>query len=453
MQRRHQIHVHITLYIIAGSGCISRLISGIRVDGIVNAPVSDRAAVSAYADKQATTDKSSQNPLLQYSLRDDLEKLERNLVAQIQILGQLVLLGQATVIYALAGTGKTLIVLYLIIQAIKDGLIDPSKVFYINMDDNGSGVVEKVRLAAEYGFHLAADGHKGFQAKNFRASMEKMIEEDSAGGVVAVLDTLKKFVDTMSKTESADFARVVRQFVLKGGTVLALSHANKNPGPDGRIVYSGTTDILDDFDCGFTMATVAQQDDSTQKLVEFRNIKRRGNVALSAAYSYALEPKLSYDELLLSVHEVDPLQLVPLKQAAEIQSDVTVISAIEACISDGINTKMKLADAASKRAGVSNRAALRTIDKYTGNDPGVHRWAFVIQGHGAKVYQLLQGTLPVALSATTSDSETLQAGAVQVPDAPATELDLDAQHHTEILEKFDRLLGITQVPASENDEY
>lgn len=53
----------------------------------------------------------------------------------------------------------------------------------------------------------------------------------------------------MDNGKSSDFAKVIRQFSLKGGTVIALSHANKHPGADGRTVYSGTTDIVDDFDC------------------------------------------------------------------------------------------------------------------------------------------------------------------------------------------------------------
>jgi hypothetical protein len=258
------------------------------------------------------------------------------------------------------------------------------------MDDNSSGLVDKVRLASEYGFHMAADGHKGFSAKEFRAAMEKMIMTDAAHGVIVVLDTLKKFVNTMNKEQSAEFTRIVRQFCLKGGTVIALSHANKNPGADGKIKYTGTTDIVDDFDCAYTLETIAAQAETSQKVVEFTNIKRRGDVALTAAYSYATERGLSYNELVLSVQEVDPLQLGPIKQAVELQSDATVITALEACIAEGINTKMKMIDAASKRASASTRATLKVLDKYTGEDISLHHWTFVVRERGAKVFELLE---------------------------------------------------------------
>lgn len=329
------------------------------------------------------------NPLTQYSLKDSLVELERQKVDQVLIFGQLALLGQATVIYALANTGKTLIMIHLIIEAIKKGLIDPTRLYYINMDDNSSGLVDKLHLVVEYGFHMIADGHKGFEAKEFREAMVKMIETNTARGAIVVLDTLKKFVNTMNKDESRTFTKVVRQFSLKGGTVIALSHANKNPGPDGKIKYTGTTDIVDDFDCAYTLQTISAQTDPSLKVVEFTNIKRRGDVALNAAYSYALDRGLSYNELLSSVQEIDPDELKPIKQAAELRSDATVIEAIEACICEGVNSKMKIVDAAANRAGVATRQALKVLEKYTGNDPSMHRWQFAVRERGAKVFELL----------------------------------------------------------------
>jgi hypothetical protein len=177
---------------------------------------------------------------------------------------------------------------------------------------------------------------------------------------------------------------------LKGGTVIALAHANKKPGADGKPVYSGTTDIVDDFDCAYTLSTVTNDVDHGQKLVEFTNIKRRGNVAISAAYSYSSVPQASYDELVLSVQELDINQLVPIKQVAELQSDLPVIAALEACIALGINTKMKMIDAVSKRTTESNRNVLKVIEKYTGDDPQQHRWQYAVGARGAQKFALLE---------------------------------------------------------------
>ena len=127
-----------------------------------------------------------------------------------------------------------------------------------------------------------------------------------------------------------------------------------------------------------------------ERIIAPGHIKRRGDVVLTAAYSYATERGLSYNELVLSVQEVDPLQLGPVKQAIELQSDATVITVLEACIAEGINTKMKMIDAASKRASASTRATLKVLDTYTGKDTSLHHWTFVVRERGAKVYELLE---------------------------------------------------------------
>ena len=329
------------------------------------------------------------SPLTAFSLRGQLAKLEAQTAEQIPILGNLVLLGQATVFYAPPNTGKTLLILHMIINGIKQKIIDPAQLFYINMDDNSSGLVDKLRLAEEYGFHMLADGHQDFEFSAFRVAMETMIATDKARGVTVVLDTLKKFTNLMDKTKSTDFAKVIRRFSLKGGTVIALAHTNKNLGPDGRPVYSGTSDMVEDVDCAYMLSAVPQQSDPSQKVVEFRNFKGRGNVTQTAAYSYTLDRDIPYNELLLSVQEVDADQLTSVKRATEVQTDAQIIESIAGCIRDGIDSKMKLAEAAAERAGCSKRSALKVVDKYTGNDPAIHQWSFTVRERGAKVFMLL----------------------------------------------------------------
>lgn len=333
-------------------------------------------------------------PLRRYSLRGRSEELEKQCVGQVTILGNMILQGQASVLYAKPNTGKTLLTLYLIGEAIRANRIDPSKVYYINMDDNGHGLAEKNRIADEFGFHMLADGHRGFEARVFRQAVEEMIDTDTARGVIVVLDTLRKFVNTMNKDNSAAFASFVRRFIMKGGTVVALAHTNKNPGADGKPVFAGTADIVDNFDCAYTLAAVPQFPDADRKVVIFENFKRRGNVALTESYSYALEPRISYGDLVLSVEEVSAEQLLPMQQAADLHNDDGVIKAVVTCIGEGITTKMSLRNTAAERANVSRQAVLKVIEKYTGDDPAVHRWTFAVGERGAKIYALLGKLTP-----------------------------------------------------------
>jgi hypothetical protein len=332
--------------------------------------------------------------LTRYSVRDRLADLEKSVIDQKPAFGDIVLLGQATVIYAAPNTGKTLVMLALCLDAINKKRIDPAKLFYINMDDNSTGLLEKARLANEYGFEMLADGHRGFRSEKLREAMIEMSESDAAKGMVIVLDTLKKFTNTMDKTLVSEFNKIVRRFVLKGGTVVALSHTNKKPGPDGEPVYTGTTDVLDDFDCGYTVKALDAAPTASERIVQFRNIKRRGDVPLVAAYRYAWGNGVAYAELLASVEPVSVDDLEPLAAVAEQRSDAEIIAAIAKTIREGVDTKMKIVDGVARMVNVSRRAIIKTLVKYTGDDPAIHKWK-IVKGDRNAFHHVLHPALPI----------------------------------------------------------
>ena len=123
--------------------------------------------------------------------------------------------------------------------------------------------------------------------------------------------------------------------------------------------------------------------------MEFRNIKQRGNVAQSLAFSYSSQSEISYLERLLSVQLVDPAELAAARQVAELRSDSEIVAAIEQCIGEGINVKMDLVKEAAERLNIPRRAAQAVIDKYIGTTLGTHRWTFEVKARGAKVFALL----------------------------------------------------------------
>jgi hypothetical protein len=197
----------------------------------------------------------------------------------------------------------------------------------------------------------------------------------------------------MSKRESTDFSKVIRAFVMQGGTCIALAHVNKNPGKDGRPVYAGTTDIIEDADCAYTLQVISEPG-ASEKVVEFSNIKRRGDVCQQAAYRYRTETGISYSELLHSIRTVEAGDLIPLHHAEELRSDAEAIDVISQCILEGANTKMELASEAARRSGLSRRATIELIEKYTGTDPAAHRWTYEVGDRGRQVFSLLDPSTP-----------------------------------------------------------
>jgi hypothetical protein len=323
-----------------------------------------------------------------FSLRDHLEELEEGAEAQTKILGGLALTGQATVFYAAPNCGKTLITLNGLIGSILDGGIDPERLYYINADDGYAGLIEKLALAEEFGFHMLGEGFRGFSAATFRLVLSEMVQKNQCMGVVVVLDTAKKFVDPMSKSESTEFMRLVRRFVVRGGTMILLAHVNKKPGPDGSPIYAGTSDLLEDADCAHTLQVISDPD-AKERRVLVRAIKRRGDVLQQAVYTYSGENGISYADLVSSVRDIPEEEVGSVVAAEKSRTDLQLITAAEACIRDGICQKMKLAAAIAEKTGVSRRTALKVLEDYTGTDPGRHRWRVVVRERGAKVFSLI----------------------------------------------------------------
>jgi hypothetical protein len=193
----------------------------------------------------------------------------------------------------------------------------------------------------------------------------------------------------MDKRMSSRFGKAIRIFVMKGGTCISLAHTNKHRNRDGKPIYAGTTDIPDDADCVHMMDEAGIDTDTETKTIQFDNIKSRGSVARQVAYRYSISEGLSYRELFDSVEPVDDAEVSSLKQTVELKSDTGLIDVVTACIREGINTKMRLAEAAAEQSGASKRAVLRLVDKYSGNDPDKHRWNFQVLERGAKKYCLL----------------------------------------------------------------
>jgi AAA domain len=261
------------------------------------------------------------NPFEKFSLLGKSCQIEKKVVGEQMLLGNLAVLGQLTVFYADPNTGKTLIVIYLLTVAIRAHRVKAKQVFYINVDDNLNGLLQKLRIAEEYGFHMVADGHEGFKVSVFVATLMEIIEQGQAHGVVIILDTLKKFANLMDKAHSTNFNKLLRRFAMCGGTVIALAHTNKKRDSDGKPIYAGTSDVLEDFDCGYLMMERKGAESAGQKVIVFENIKRRGNVVLTTAYAYSTEPDQSYDQLLASVQEIGEIDFLSLHASSNSKCD------------------------------------------------------------------------------------------------------------------------------------
>jgi hypothetical protein len=287
------------------------------------------------------------------------------------VLGQMAIYGQATVFYAPPNAGKTLLTLKLLIDGIESGAITGSDVFYVNADDNYKGLVNKGGLAEKHGFNMLSPGHNGFESKKFLEYLSRMVKDDSAKGKIIILDTLKKFTELMDKKAASDFMKVGREFIANGGTLILLAHTNKKRDAEGKVVFGGTSDIVDDVDCAYMLDAMKAGPFDTTRTVLFENIKSRGDVVKSAGYSYLMAAP-SYSALIESVKPIieEEAAAAKLKDIFnyQLEKDAPVINAVIEAIEQGITLKTEVIDYVHKNAGSSKKAINTVLTTYDGTN-------------------------------------------------------------------------------------
>lgn len=338
-----------------------------------------------------TIEIEARNPLTKFSLAGQGNFLAQSAAKAEPILGKLCIKGEVGVWYAPPNTGKTLILLSLITEAVATQALAADKVFYLNADDSATGLAAKVQIADDFGIHCLAPGHKGFKLQRLVPAMREMAENGTAKGTLVVIDTLKKVADLMSKRECREFGKCSREFSMAGGTLIGLAHTNKARGKDRRLIYAGTSDILEDFDNAYLLDIDEKEGGQAQRVIRFDCIKSRGPVTPEAYYRYSTEPDLSYADRLATVQETDPTY--GMQEPDEDGPEALIVGAIKDAIEQGIVTKMAIAAEVQSSVNISRRKALRVLEAFTGNNPGEHHWNFERKERGAHSFYLLSPRL------------------------------------------------------------
>ena len=306
--------------------------------------------------------------LSKFSLRGKSEQMKLKMLKDCFVLDRIAILGQATVIYAKPNTGKTLLTLWMLVESIKARAIDGERVFYVNADDDYKGLVQKAEMAEQYGFHMLAPNHEGLKSNELVGHLEQMVVDDTARKSIIILDTLKKFCDLMDKKRSGSFMTKAREFVSNGGTMILLAHTNKNRDANGKAIFGGTSDVVDDCDCVFILDEIARE--GNYKRVFFENIKSRGDVASELAFKYSIEDGKHYQYRFDSVEMADQIITVQAKVDKEYwdgrDKNRLAIDAITEAIESEVNLKTELIKVAHENSGISKSTLHKVLDRYKG---------------------------------------------------------------------------------------
>ncbi len=342
-------------------------------------------------DDVGVMSRGRRNPLHEFSLRGDGRKLHARAVDTKPLLGEFIMAGQTTVIYARPNAGKTLTIIRLILDAVEEERLDPDALFYVNADDNGKGLAEKVELLERVGAHVLAPGLKGFKANQFVDKLTQGAEDGTARGTVVIIDTLKKFTNLMDKGRSSEFAQVCRLYAMAGGTIIALAHTAKNRKSDGGAQYQGTTDIVEDFDAAYIAEPMSAKAGSGEKVIRFAQEKTRADSPEVVAYAYSTEAGLTYHDKLASLRPLYPEELDDHTLDGADVDDRDVVEEIRGYLvcGHGHVGLDKIVRAVAHGGEFSRATVRRVLDQYTGPDSKKHRWNFDRGDRGRRTYYLL----------------------------------------------------------------
>lgn len=329
--------------------------------------------------------------LLKLSSTNRLSEMEVNLKNDVYIFPDLALSGQISLFYGWPNTGKTIFFLRFITDAIREGRITSDKVIYVNADDSYKGLYTKTKIAAEYGFNMVSPAEVGVSHQNILDMLEGIAAENQADGIVVILDTLKKFADMMSKRSQSDLYLVLRKFIAKGGTVIIAGHANKHKDMEGKLVYEGTSDTMNDIDCAYSLYRMSSPEDEIQT-VEFRREKDRGDVISKVTYQYRKSKGMHYMEMLNSItrledEDVEKLAKEAQRHQLEDRFESEIIFVTELLKANGTMNQTEIINALRTDSDFSGEITIRGIRKALKKMSGI-AWISRRGEKNAKTYSL-----------------------------------------------------------------
>lgn len=343
--------------------------------------------------QKSDPDTSPTKTLLSLCANGESKKMKKQMLADVFVLDGLAILGQWTVIYGAPNTGKTLITLWLLCEAISKKRINGADVFYANCDDSFRGSSEKLTIAETAGFNMLIPNINDFKAGELLNIIDLLVERKQAKGKIIVLDTLKKFTDLMDKKASSEFGNKARIFVSAGGTIICLAHVNKRKMENGKSIHAGTSDIRDDADCCYTIEHINEENDTegVKLTIEFENTKSRGDIELFSSFKFRKIAGAAYQALFDSVGRVsnDERDRVRnnLERKKRYEAEEEIIKSVLRIIPKMKCGKGELVKQAMADTAESRRKIIVAIDAWTGSSPD-GLWHIDKQNKNKHVYKL-----------------------------------------------------------------
>ena len=362
-----------------------------------SAPKVDGNSIDITKLIDARPEVSALEQLSAYAMNGRSAEMRQQMLDDKYVLDRIAILGQWTTFYAAPNTGKTLLTIWMLVQQVKAGEIDGSKIHYVNADDHYKGSVEKLELLEPHKINVLIPNQNNFDTDKLTRLIGQLTKDNEAMGQVIILDTLKKFTDLMDKKAATAFGKLARSFVGAGGTIITLAHTNKNRNDEGKRVFGGTSDILDDCDCSYVIDGGGPDGHNKYRAI-FDNNKARGDVAQKVAFQYSKLDGCTYEQLLNSIVRLGKKEAKAADKENQLRKDIrvdkTTVDAILEALGDGELSTQAILSHVTEETPIGRRPAKIALIKWTGEDYDQgHRWTFRRGEKNEKLYTRLSNPI------------------------------------------------------------
>jgi hypothetical protein len=238
-------------------------------------------------------------------------------------------------------------------------------ILYFQEDASAGDLPSMFEHAKQHGYTLLNSTLSGSSPQAQVDALYAMVTSGSnLSRYVLIFDTLKKYVDLMSKGGSRAFFALLRSLTQRGATVILLGHTNKHLGQDGKPIFEGVGDVRNDTD-ELIYLDSTEKDERGVKTVTLRPDKTR--CAITAA-SFELDTTTMQVRALSTVVDVAG----QLRAQHQREQDAEVIQAIDDILraSPSSVTRTELVDRASAICGHGTKSVRRVLDRYSSEDKG-----------------------------------------------------------------------------------
>lgn len=226
---------------------------------------------------------------------------------------------------------------------------------------------------------MLAPGWNDFDVTQFYSMLNALVKQGQADGTILILDTLRRFVDTLSHDGVKDFGMFTRKFNSAGGTIIALAHTNKNKTMEGKRVLEGVQGIANDADAVYIgdVSTI-ERGNKVEQTVTFEALpdvggKVRGDNDRVVSYFFSRSTGDDYETTLETVTKADEEEVEQQKEHAKVleslQKNGLVFPVIESIIQSGLRQMTQVINVAMSELDMPKHAVREVISTHTQQHP------------------------------------------------------------------------------------